>query len=100
MIGNITFLTKYNLLIRHVILFYTDGGASYPGNIMQQIKSNKERNKISFYGLSIEANPTCLVTIANEFKQFGVGEVRNNIQPEMLVNALPEVLNSMFHKVI
>lgn len=81
-------------------MFYTDGGAPYPTNIVNKIKTYKDRNKISFYALSMEQNPNSLIAIANQINQFGVGEVRNNITPDMLVNVLPEVLNSMFHKVI
>ena len=59
------------------------------------------KNSFSFYALSEEANPTTLHTIAQDFRACGcVGEVKSNILPQFLVKDLPEVLNSMFHKVI
>ena len=66
---------------------------------MARIKNFADKGKISFFALSEEANPAVLKTIVNEFQQFGVGELKSSISPDMLVKELPEVLNSIFHKV-
>ena len=89
----------FYFLFRHVLLFYTDGGANYPENAMKKILNYSDKTKISFYALSAENNPVVLNNIANQFKAFSVGEVKSNISPDMLGSALPEVLNSMFHQV-
>jgi uncharacterized protein YegL len=93
-------ITSHKNSDRHVILFYTDGGASYPLDIMEKFKNSDQRSKIIFYALSEESNPTVLHSIAREIKQYGTAEVKTSISPEMLTRELPEVLNSMFHKVI
>lgn len=66
---------------------------------MQKIMNYGDKAKISFYALSAEKSPVVLSNIANQFQAFSVGEVKPNITPDMLVSALPEILNSMFHQV-
>lgn len=86
-----------------VILFYTDGGASYPLNVMNSFKRQSQEfiKKFSFYALSEESNPTTLYAIAQDFRSVGcIGEVKSNILPHQLVKEFPEILNSAFHKVI
>ena len=80
-------------------MFYTDGGASYPTHVMTRITNYVDKSKILFYALSAEKNPLVLINIANQFNSFSSGEVKANISPDMLVNELPEILNSMFHQV-
>ena len=83
-----------------MVLFYTDGDAHYPRVAMESLRNCDQKSKIAFYALSQEANPTVLHCIARDIQQYGTAEVRNSVSPDMLVDKLPEVLNSMFHKVM
>jgi len=66
---------------------------------MTRITNYVDKSKILFYALSAEKNPLVLINIANQFNSFSTGEIKANISPDMLVNELPEILNSMFHQV-
>lgn len=63
---------------------------------MTKIKNFADKSKISLFALSEEANPSVLKTVVNEFKQFGNGELKSSISPDMLVKELPDLLNSVF----
>ena len=66
---------------------------------MTKFKNFAHKGKVTLIALCEEKDPTTLKAIVQEFKQFGDGELKSNVSPDSLVKQLPEVLNSIFHKV-
>ena len=84
-----------NAYTRHIILFYTDGQASYPGsalNKIQNIRSSKNID-IDMYAICEESNPTVLRQICeNLHPEDHASHLRSNITPDQLGLVLSEII--------
>jgi len=84
---------------KHIIIFYTDGGASYPLNTMNRYLSSDLKSRIELISICEESEPIVLKEIVSEFdSKMGGGVLKTSVTPSDLIKVLPELLDSKMHK--
>ncbi|CAD8102332.1 unnamed protein product [Paramecium sonneborni] len=86
----------------HSILFYTDGGSSYPTAALEKFKqlSVDKRQKIELIVLTEEDNPPTLIKVVDQFKQqFLFAKLQTSMTPQQIGEVFIEEVTKITHQI-
>jgi len=84
---------------KHIIIFYTDGEASYPFETMDRYLQSDLKRRIELISICEDSNPSVLKKIVSEFdNKMGGGILKTSVNPSELIKVLPELLDSKIHR--